>query len=161
MIFHIPFSVSILQGCMPLLCLWNIPGTQDLTLHFLGNPVAGGPGRHAPEDFHPMKQFPNSILIWTEQLGPLVPVEVQLAAPLSPGRQGECCFATFLLGIRWQSLSMSSGTASPHPGWARSLPWEKGEARAAEHWRTVLSVFSPSLTLPSLCWHRSLRLNRT
>lgn len=35
-------------GCMPLVCLWNIPCTQDLTLHFLGNPVAGCPWQACP-----------------------------------------------------------------------------------------------------------------
>lgn len=35
-------------GCMPLVCLWNIPCTQNLTLHFLGNPVAGCPWQACP-----------------------------------------------------------------------------------------------------------------
>lgn len=51
MIFHIPFLVSILQGALgawPLLRLWNIPCTWDLTLHFLGNPVAGCPWQACP-----------------------------------------------------------------------------------------------------------------
>lgn len=147
---------------MSLVCLWNIPCTQGLNTPFLWEPsgwmpLAGMPRKTSTQ----LKPFPNSILIWTEQLGPLVPVEVQLAAPLSPGRQGEFSFATFLLGIRWQSPSRSLGTPSPHPGWARRLPWENGEAGAAERWRAVLSMLSPSLPLLSLCWRHSLRLNLT
>lgn len=102
--------------------------------------------------------FLNSVLIWVEQLGLLVPVEVQLAAPLNPGRQGEFSFSRFCLGIRWQSRNMPSGTTSPHPWWVRSPPWEKGKARewAVLTYRTI-HTFS-LITLISLFWHHSLWL---
>lgn len=126
--------------------------------HFLGNTVAGGSWQKGPRRFSLCGTCFQTLLIWVEQLGPLVPVEVQLAAPLSPGRQGEFSFSSFNFGIRWQSRSMPSGTSSPLPQcWVRSQPWKKGKARGTVLTYGTIGAF-PLITLLSLFWYHTFWL---
>lgn len=100
-----------------------------------------------PQKASPLcRMFPNSSLIWAEQLGLLVPAEVQLAARLTPptsnsGRLGEFSFSRFYLGIRCKVGACLQGLLVPvNLCSVRSPPGEKGKAREG----AALRVLSPS-----------------
>lgn len=88
--------------------------------------------------------FPNSFLIWVEQLGLLVPVEVQLAAPwILAGRKSSAS-----QGFIWRSGGKAGAClqglpATPHPRWGRSPSWGKRKAREWE-----VSIYSTTHAFP-------------
>lgn len=144
--FLVPFLVDC--GPYPSGCLRGAPSPPGVSSPF---PWEHSSWRQLEEMLQKpstlWNMFPNSFLIWVEQLGLLVPVEVQLVAPLNPGRQGEFSSPKFHLGIRWQSRSMPSGTASPYPCWLRGGSREKEKAR---EWEVLIYSTTHAFSLITL-----------